>query len=476
MLPHGGSLDSATKSYILDNGVGVAKLSKPVIIVIAVSGIVGSFIGLVFLFKCFLRPKFPPLPPKQPLANRRETSMYLPRPYLLGKNMELDRISRYGSEKSSLRLSRMQSFRTADSSVILSSSYRASWISTLPKNNDTCWPGQLSAESNSDEYVSTTQCYPSTTSLAHSASIPRSRQQLYCGSSMGSARSVSMRSANTTCRAPHSPYSDVEVVLPAPLAPRLQDHMIVNPPTVQGGGAWLEKDDISDRWMAASIRTTSWRFSIGDTSPGRETSSSLGQQDRYSSDILDQLRRSESQTRPRGRSTSLHPIQRQFLGLGDPISPPQSPGNRTRLTKSISRGSCNGQGTFMYTTSRNALTELLQLTAPQPPFEQRDRSPGYPKARLRSRCRSFPRDSRPSGNTSCLPFPKCVAHSWHRYTPSWDESPPPPVPPLPQLSQDLPYKPNTHYFLDPIPRLSPISMILLDPLCDVPSTLRTFPP
>jgi len=358
ILPPGGLLHPSATPLFLYNGVGVIRLSKPVIIVIGVFGLVCSFIIFVLLFKYFLHPTSSPLPQKQPLAHHREREFkYLPRPYFPRNSTRLDQADRYGSDTSPLRPSRMSSFRTVDSSVTASSGYHSSLTPTLPQNY---WSGQLSVEPNSDDHVSTIQHYVSTARLAHSASLSRSKQQLSRKSPTASTRSVSPRSVNTIRGAPHSPYSNIQIVLPTPLAPQLWGHMIADPLAIQSRGGLLEQGGITDRWMAAPIRTTSWHSrpnqdpSVVDASPEREASLSSGQ----SSDNVDQLSQPESQTRPRGRTSSRHPIQRLSLGLEDPTPSPQSPDDQTQPFRVKFQDPRDGQGTLMSTRSKSILIGL----------------------------------------------------------------------------------------------------------------------
>ncbi|KAF9648539.1 hypothetical protein BDM02DRAFT_2243567 [Thelephora ganbajun] len=196
---------------------------------------------------------------------------------------------------------------------------------------------------------------------------------------------------------------------------------------------------VSDRWTTAPGRATSWHsssssdqnLSMGDGSPMRQISLSSGHQDHRSFDTVDQLRRSESQMRSRGRSSSRRSIQVQPPDLVDPTPSPESLENRTRSPGATSQESRDGQAT-------------------QPPFEQRNRSSGHAKASLRPSSRSFPRRHRSPSNTSNLPFPKSAFYSWGRYASSWDEQPPPPVPPLPPLPQNLPCELDTHHLINSV--------------------------
>jgi hypothetical protein len=445
-----GSAPPSTKPSFLDNGVDVIELHKPLIIVIAVLGLAGSSVVLALLFKRFIHPKSSPLPPKQPLAHHREReSKYLPHPYFPRKCMRFDQVDRYGSYTSSPEPSRMPSFRTVDSSITLSPNYHSFRIPTLPRNYRS---GELSVESNSDDHI-TTQHYMSTTRLARSASPYRSRSELSHESSVTSTRSVSTRSINTIRGAPHSPYSNIEIVLPEPMAPQLRGHMIADPSAIQS--------DTADRWMASPIRTTSWHprpdryLSMVDASPRREATLGSGQQDYRLSDNMDQLRRPGSRTQPKMRTSSRCPIQRRSLEFGDPVSSSRSPDNQIQPFRVNFRDPRDGQGTLMSAPSKSILTELAQFAAVRQPIEQQCQFPDCANASLCRQSRSFPRHNPCPSDTSNFPFPKSAAHPRHRY-----EQPPPPVLPLPRLSQNLLCKPGTRYFSDGLT----LPMFLVDPL------------
>ena len=366
ILPAGGQLEPYTTPPPLKNEVGTVKLSRALIAVIVVLGFVGLLIVLTHLFKCIFRPKRLPLPSKQPPALYDEKeSKYLPHPYFPGENTGFDQVNNCGGNTSLSRPDRMSSFRTVDSSATQSSGDHLSSMATL-HGNVARWPGQSSVESNSDEHISAAQFYTSTTLPVRSVSPSRSRQQLSREGSSASTHNgsthVSTRSGNTN-RTPHSPYSNVQIVLPTPLAPQLQDHMIVNPSVVQNDGRFLGHGDITDRWMGAPTRTTSRRSGSdqnisGDDSCWREASWSFGQQGHCSSDdYVDQPRRPKSQTRSRGRTSSRRPIQRQFPDLGDHTSYPQPPNHQIRPPGPDSQDLYDGRGIFTSTSLRFIPTE-----------------------------------------------------------------------------------------------------------------------
>ena len=341
----------------------------------------------------------------------------------------------------------MVSFRTVDSSVTLSSSYCSSRIPTLPKIEGS---GQLSVQSDSDDHVSTTRYHVSTARLAHSASRSRSRQQLSPKGSMTSSCSVSTRSVNTIRGAPHSPHSNIQIVLPAPLSPQLRGHMVADPSVIQSGRGLLGLGCTTDRWVTAPVRTTSWHsersdqsLSVVGVSPRREASLRFGQEGHRSSDNLDRLRRQESQTRSRGRTSSHHTLQRQSLGLGDFMSSPQLFNNQPRSFRTNFRNPRDGRGILIPTPSEFIFAELPQFTAVRQPVKQLNQSPGFAEGKLRRQPPPFPRHDRCLSNISNLPLPKPAAHPRHFYTPLWDEQPPPPVPSSLQLPQVLLCKQDT---------------------------------
>ena len=215
-------------------------------------------------------------------------------------------------------------YRTVESSGTISSSYCSSCIHTPPPSNVTYWSGSGSAGSNSGKHA--TQHYAPMTRLAHSASLSRS----------GSGRRLShknstalMRPVNVICGARHSPHSNIKIVLPAPLAPQLRNHMIVDPSTFRSNGEPLEQVDTTDQWMGTLTRTTSWHsssdqnLSIGDDSSRQEANLSSGQRGRHSQDTIDHPRWSKLRKRSRSRTSSHCPIQQQPPGLGGPTPPLQ---------------------------------------------------------------------------------------------------------------------------------------------------------
>ena len=260
LLPHEGSLGSSTTPLILSAGTGAIRAT---IVTLAVSGVLGFIAITVWILKPRSRP--PPLPPTQPLAHYRQREYeYLPQPYLPYKSMGLDQNGPDENEKASLGSLRMPSFRTIDSCCSGSSTDWSAFGSTVypvALVNPSCpsWVGPRS-----DECVSTGE-YVSTTRLARSSSLPmsvsRSRHELSRKHSMGSSRIISThastRPASIIRGAPHRPHNNIEIVLPAPLSPQLQNRMTKNPSAIQSDGQPPDyRCPISDRWMQAFIRTS----------------------------------------------------------------------------------------------------------------------------------------------------------------------------------------------------------------------------
>jgi hypothetical protein len=172
-------------------------------------------------------PKFPPLPPAQPLAHYMgRGSGHLPQPYLPHKSMESDQDSHNLSEKASLVPLCILNFRSIDSSSTPSFTYRPAFGPPTPATTAAKSPCPLSVESQSDGHASTTELHTTTTRLARSSSLSRSRSRRNLSRKPSTAisnRTVSthMRSMNTIRGAPHCSHNNIDIVIPAPLAPQL---------------------------------------------------------------------------------------------------------------------------------------------------------------------------------------------------------------------------------------------------------------
>jgi len=349
--------------------MAAVKLSTTLIIVIAVSGSLGCAIVLFLTFKCCRRSKSVPLPPIQPLAHRREKDINcLPRPYI--PRDELGQLGRYGSDTSLLKPSRKRSFQTDESHGTPSSSQHSFPVGPSPPTNVTHQPSPLSVESFSDEQTSVTHQYTPTTQQVRSSSRVRPRQSRSRTNSAGSTHisltHVSTRSGNTIHGAPHSNRSNVQIVLPTPLAPQLLDHMVTNPSMVGNYEELAERGGIADGWTPAPGRITSQRSNTGqDLSKrdGRKTSSSSGHRLRRSLDTMDRPGRSESQTQFRGRTSSHRRIQPQPLSHGDTTASPWTLDNKTQPRRVTLQKPRDRQGN---STTRSLHQSLLNYLNSQP--------------------------------------------------------------------------------------------------------------
>ena len=130
------------------------------------------------------------------------------------------------------------------------------------------------------------------------------------------------------------------------------------------------------------------------------------------------------------------------------MSSPQPLDDQSQSFRADFRDPRDGQGILISTPSKSISIELLRFIAVRQPVEQLNQSPGCAEEKLPRQPPSFPRHDRCLSNISNLPLPKSAAHPRHFYTPSWDEQPPPPVPPSLQLPQVLLCKPDTCHFFD----------------------------
>ena len=238
--------------------MAAVELSKTLIIIIAVSGPVGCIALLFLIFRCLHRSRSAPLPPIQPLAYQRERETKCVSYPFLRRSMASDQAGSYESEKSS-EPPPLPSCRTDESSGAPSSTFHFLPPPPPPKVNTVSWPGTRSVESGSDEQPP---------SLGETRPRQRSRKNSI---QLTPSASTHVSTRSSSHGAPHSRYSQVQVVLPIPLAPRLEYHMVADSPTIEKKGGVV---GISDRWMTAPNRSTSWRAksdqSLTDTSPERD--------------------------------------------------------------------------------------------------------------------------------------------------------------------------------------------------------------
>lgn len=305
--------------------MAAVRLSTTLIVVIAVSGLVGCLVFLFLIFRCCRRPESAPLPPIQPLAHHREKeSNYLPHSHTFQNSLGPNPLGNYESDTSLLRQSRKPSFQTGISDRTPSSSNH-SFSTHSPQTNITSQSTPQLAE---DEQAFSTQQYVPTTRQALSASRrPRSRV-ISVASTNTIFTQVSPRPTSIIRGAPHSVFSNVQIVLPAPLAPKLQSHSTTNP-------------------LAETYSNFDLDPSMQDLSYGRRTRSSSQHRSHRSSDTRDQPNPSESQALFRGRNISERSIQSKFRSDGDTMPPVPSLGDQNQPSDVASQDLRNGQGNFV---------------------------------------------------------------------------------------------------------------------------------
>jgi hypothetical protein len=342
----------------LDKGMAALKSGETAIIIIAAVGSVGYIIFLLLIFKCCRRSESTPLPPIQPLAyHRGRYFKNFPYPYIPHRNADLGHASCHWSDAPSLKPSRTPSLWTDKSSGTPPSSDRSFFILPSPPTNVTYRPYSSSAESYSDETFSITHQYMPTIRQARSVSRTRSWRQLSRTNSTVSTCTTStrvlMRSANAIDGAPHSAHSTI-LIMPTPLAPRLQSHLIANLSAFESYevSSMTERGGVADRWMTAPCRTTSKRsnsdqdLSVQGASRGETTSMDSGYRDYRFPDTMDRPRRSKLQKESRVRTSSYRSIQSHPPGQGDATPSPWFLGDQTRLPGAISWKACDRQGTL----------------------------------------------------------------------------------------------------------------------------------
>ena len=158
---------------------------------------------------------------------------YLPHPRIPRNSGGLSQLGPYGSDTSLLKPSRKPSFQTDESHGTPSSSHHSFSVPPSPPTNVTYYPSPLSNEPCSDEPASIAQQYVPTTHLVHSASRARLRPLRSHTTSVTSTHStpthVSTRSLSAVRGAPHSTLGNGQIVSPTPLAPQLQNYMVMHP-------------------------------------------------------------------------------------------------------------------------------------------------------------------------------------------------------------------------------------------------------
>ena len=293
--------------------MAAVKLTTTLIVVVAVSSLLGCILFLFLIFRCCRRQESAPLPPIQPLAHHREKdSTYLPHPPTFRNSLSPNQLGAYDSDASLLRASGKPSFQTGRSDGTPSSSGHSFSIPS-PQTNVS-----LSPRSTDEEQSLNTQQYISTSRQARSVSRgtrPRSRV-ISVASSNTIFTQVSPRPTSIIRGAPHSALSNVQIVLPTPLAPQLQNHLVTNSSTFEAHSS----SDLDP--------------STQDASFGRRTRSSFQRPSHSSLDTKDPSNPSEAQAVFRGRNTSECSIQ---LTNGDTKPPVPSLDDRDQPPKAASQ-------------------------------------------------------------------------------------------------------------------------------------------
>ncbi|KAK7064435.1 hypothetical protein R3P38DRAFT_2824494 [Favolaschia claudopus] len=268
------------------------------VLVAAVAGAVGGTLLLIVLLLCFCRrpQKKVPLPPKQELARYREhhinhvlesrpatwyDSALLPPP-----------TSAFGGSKSSILLPpdsrggspfRRPSLNTSESP----SDDLAHLSATIPMSPGLQLPNHSFAASSTSLSTAETDSPPPSapptgslndlpslrqTRSASSSSHPRRSRPVSVGSYSSSALSRPSRSSRNTIRgAPHGPHSQVQIILPAPLA-FSNDRLSVHENS--------SRHSVVDQWAPAAVRSQGapipkfQRRSFSSSEPRQSTSHS----------------------------------------------------------------------------------------------------------------------------------------------------------------------------------------------------------
>ena len=299
------------------------KFTTALIVVLAVSSLVICAAVLFLIVRCYRRPKPAPLPPIRSLAHHREKdSTYFPHPHALRNSLGPQQLGGYESDMSLMRPSDKPSFHTDGSDATPSSSHYS--FSSSPQTTPTPQPNPQPAD---EEQPSTTQTQDYLTATRR----PRPGSQ---GQRRPRSRVISVASTNTTYSQlsprptsiirgpPHSSLSSVQIVLPAPLAPQLQNHMV----------------------PSTSRRLNSEDF--GASSHRRPTSTNFGHQYYRSPSTTDQWRRSGTELQLRGRTVSDPSVPSKLLGDADMPPPIPSKSAQTRPLNVTSQGPRNEQGDF----------------------------------------------------------------------------------------------------------------------------------
>lgn len=301
------------------------KLNTTLIIVIAASGLLGCTIILLLILRCCRRPKPTPLPPIQPLAHHRQKeSTYFTHPHTLRKSLGPNQFGIYESDTSFLKPSGKPSFQTDGSDGTPSSSNFSFLNHSSPQLTLTSSPRQVQDEqSATQQYVPTNR---QTRSVSRGPRRPRSRV-ISVASTSTVFTQPSPRPTSIIRGAPHSALSNVQIVLPAPLASQLQNHMTALPSVASRRSIYDQSP------------------STQDTSRGRTTSTSSKRRRQRPLDTRDRSRPSGSQTELRGPTPSDRSIRSHPPSHYDPTPSPPSSEDQTHAPV-IPQGPSDGQDDF----------------------------------------------------------------------------------------------------------------------------------
>ncbi|TFK76885.1 hypothetical protein BDN72DRAFT_830054 [Pluteus cervinus] len=253
-------------------------LSQQTLIIIIVCASVGGIIFFVLLYRCLrsrTRSSLAPLPPVQPLAHHREyqvasytanrTSTWYD-PHGLPPVVQPFASGGDRSSKSSLLGPDTPSVRHPSSSYGTPEELSALApleASPFPTGN----PSSASVNSDLDEFGALPRPRPRSRSASRTGSSTPRRPRPLSTASVGSAAARNMIRGT-----PHGPHSQVQIVLPAPLAPDLAQFINADS-TVSRPHSRYESDagdrlSVVDKWLSTGSRSGS--------SSGSRPSSSAG--------------------------------------------------------------------------------------------------------------------------------------------------------------------------------------------------------
>jgi hypothetical protein len=255
-------------------GASGGSLPHTTVIIIVVSALVGGLLLIILFWRIlsrFLRPRSAPLPPRQALVHQRELQLAA---FTEHKNASAPNVLHDSSESALVPNVREWSVNTSNRASSYTPEaddgagvglnlhpppqnflhripHSASSSSSLPSSNDNSAPS-------SDITLPPTPPDPFSTSMsptpsfrrvkAHTAQRPRPSSMVSLGTSY-----MTIRSRPSVRAAPHAPHSNVQIVLPAPLAPNLYEQ-------TTGEGA-----RVPSPFVRHSAYSESWRRSLADT-------------------------------------------------------------------------------------------------------------------------------------------------------------------------------------------------------------------